>query len=261
MIGQGSGDQCGELVIDGLLVQGSLTVTKPAAADDGLGRVELRSCTLVPASGGLSVQEGNDRIAVALSRTICGPVALADDGVDVDVFESIIDSGAGAVAVAAPGTTLTAAGLTALGSVDVRYLEASDSIFDDTVTVARRQWGCVRFSYVTPGSATPRRYRCQPQLAEAAEPADPNVAARLEPAYVSDQLTNPGYARLAERAGDRIAHRRRVRRRDGRLPFGHDAATVHQPGPRPGRVPAVRARRGRPVRPTHRSNERVRDQR
>ena len=115
-------------------------------------------------------------------------------------FESIIDSGAGAVAVAAPGTTLTAAGLTALGTVDVRYLEASDSILDDTVTVARRQWGCVRFSYVTPGSATPRRYRCQPQLAEAAAPADPDVAARLEPAYVSDQLTNPGYARLAERA-------------------------------------------------------------
>ena len=205
VIGQGSGDQCGELVVDGLLLQGSLTVTKPAAADDGLGRVELRSCTLVPASGGLSVQEGNDRIAVALHRTICGPVALADDGVDVDVFESIIDSGAGAAAVAAPGTTLTAAGLTALGSVDVRYLEASDSIFDDTVTVARRQWGCVRFSYVTPGSATPRRYRCQPQLAEAAAPADPDVAARLEPAYVSDQLTNPGYARLAERARSNCA--------------------------------------------------------
>ena len=34
------------------------------------------------------------------------------------------------------------------------------------VRVARRLIGCMRFCYVTPGSRTPRRYRCQPDLVE-----------------------------------------------------------------------------------------------
>ena len=46
---------------------------------------------------------------------------------------------------------------------------ASESIFTGVVTVDRRQVGCVRFSYVPPGSATPQRYRCQPGLELAVE--------------------------------------------------------------------------------------------
>jgi hypothetical protein len=38
----------------------------------------------------------------------------------------------------------------------------------------------------------------------AAAPGDPAVAARLEPAYVSDELANAGYARLAERAAPEL---------------------------------------------------------
>ena len=41
-----------------------------------------------------------------------------------------------------------------------------DSIFLGTVQVARRQRGCLRFCSVTVPSCTPRRYHCQPDLAE-----------------------------------------------------------------------------------------------
>jgi len=33
------------------------------------------------------------------------------------------------------------------------------------IFVEQRQSGCMRFSYVPDGSGTPRRYRCQPDLA------------------------------------------------------------------------------------------------
>ena len=64
---------------------------------------------------------------------------------------------------------------TIVGKVRTVDLElVSNSIFfaalatGDTWTVPvrseKKQSGCVRFSYVPPGSLTPRRYRCQPDL-------------------------------------------------------------------------------------------------
>jgi len=59
---------------------------------------------------------------------------------------------------------------TILGSSRFFDLEmASESIFSDLVLVGRRQAGCVRFSYVPPGSETPQQYRCQPALEVAVE--------------------------------------------------------------------------------------------
>ena len=54
---------------------------------------------------------------------------------------------------------------TVFGQVQVHAIElAENCIFEGVVTVARRQLGCMRFCYVTPGSRTPRRYQCQPDL-------------------------------------------------------------------------------------------------
>jgi hypothetical protein len=59
---------------------------------------------------------------------------------------------------------------TILGSARLFDLAmASESIFSDVVLVGRRQAGCVRFSYVRPGSETPQLYRCQPALEVAVE--------------------------------------------------------------------------------------------
>jgi hypothetical protein len=54
----------------------------------------------------------------------------------------------------------------------VKFLEASDIIFTSVVKAERTQTGCVRFSYVPPGSHVPRRYRCQPDLEIEQELAD-----------------------------------------------------------------------------------------
>ena len=71
---------------------------------------------------------------------------------------------------AASGPALHLERCTLRGDVNARQIDlATETIFDGVVTVERRQTGCVRFSYVTPGSGTPRRYRCQPGLAERAE--------------------------------------------------------------------------------------------
>jgi hypothetical protein len=112
-----------------------------------------------------------------------------------------------------------------LGEVSVQSLSASDSIFAATVIAKRRQVGCVRFCYVPPGSAVPRRYRCQPDLAvalrrnEAREQAKPpqaaltvqeeetlgaSVRACVKPLFVSRRYGDPTYAQLEWRCPQEI---------------------------------------------------------
>jgi hypothetical protein len=77
---------------------------------------------------------------------------------------------------------------------------ASEVIFRDPVRVERTQEGCVRFSYVEPGSVTPQRYRCQPDLALGVEGLTPaqqaRIEARLKPSFTSIHYHDPGYAQL-----------------------------------------------------------------
>jgi hypothetical protein len=110
-----------------------------------------------------------------------------------------------------PGPPTTLERTTVFGAVHVRELTlASEVIFTAPVTTVRRQAGCVRFSYVPEHSLTPRRYRCQPDLALAQreqelrraseEDLPPSekalVEARLRPAFTSVHYGNPAYAQL-----------------------------------------------------------------
>ncbi|MEF8787929.1 MAG: hypothetical protein V5A84_02555 [Planctomycetota bacterium] len=99
------------------------------------------------------------------------------------------------------------------GRVRVKQLVmASETIFTAAVTAERRQQGCVRFSYVPDtNSETPRRYRCQPDLAlqELADerglesvmdlPAADRalVRSRLRPTSTSIHYSDPPYAQLS----------------------------------------------------------------
>jgi hypothetical protein len=119
--------------------------------------------------------------------------------------------GSGAV----PGPVTTLARVTVLGPVHVKELAlASEVVFAEVVRAVRRQAGCVRFSYVPPESRTPRRFRCQPELAvaEALERAreqatgSPCPAARqaitaatlgrLVPTFTATQYGDPAYGQL-----------------------------------------------------------------
>ena len=56
---------------------------------------------------------------------------------------------------------------TVFGQIHTHAIESGENtIFMGLIFVARRQLGCLRFCYVTPESRTPKRYRCQPDLAE-----------------------------------------------------------------------------------------------
>jgi len=88
---------------------------------------------------------------------------------------------------------------TVLGSTVVDRIEASNSVFIGLLTVTRRQEGCVRFSHVPAGSTTPRRFRCQPDLALAGvstTAAIDRVRARLTPVFTSRAYGDPGYGQL-----------------------------------------------------------------
>lgn len=192
----------GELVLDGLLVEGGLLV-----APGNLGAVRVAHTTLVPKAGADSVtiasgprpEERNDSLRLVLERCISGPLTVAEDVAAVSVTDSIVDAADGhhghGVAVTAPATDIQAS--TVLGGVEARTLDAGNSIFTERVTVERRQSGCVRFCYLPLASTAPRRFRCQPASQEA--------AGRVVPRFASVGYGQPVYGQLSPSCPDEIA--------------------------------------------------------
>jgi len=105
-----------------------------------------------------------------------------------------------------PGATLSLKNCTVIGKVHTQKLKmASDCIFvsdpagdtdanEPPLWSERRQQGCIRFSYVPPGSRTPRRYHCQPD--EDSEEAKPEFA--------SLRYGDPGYCQLLLSTSEKI---------------------------------------------------------
>jgi len=194
----------GELIVSGLLVEGAVTVRA-----GNLGRLRIIDCTLVPGEGGISVRSGsgpgnrNASLGVSLDRSISGPLDVSAAVRRVSIADSIVDGTVGAVpgaAITAPGADLRLDEATVLGSVSVDRIEASNSLFTGLLAVTRRQAGCVRFSHVPGGSTTPRRFRCQPDLALTGVTSPAAIAltrARLVPAFTSSEYGDPGYGQLA----------------------------------------------------------------
>ena len=118
------------------------------------------------------------RARVAIERTILGSIQVSQDEVGADPIsihfsDSILDAtspereAVGAPAWPLAHAILTIERTTVFGEIQTHAIDlAENSIFVGKIQVARRQRGCMRFCYVTPGSRTPRRYRCQPDLAE-----------------------------------------------------------------------------------------------
>jgi hypothetical protein len=149
----------GALFVHGLLLQGELQIAGP------LGQVELAHCTLLTAGGaGITVGTDSPRLLLRVLQSLCAPLTVAGPVSGVAVADSLLGLGAAGPALDAPQAALDLQRATFFGAVNGLTLSASDCIFDAPATAARRQTGCVRFSYVPPASQVPRRYRCQPQL-------------------------------------------------------------------------------------------------
>jgi hypothetical protein len=222
-------EETAAFTLSGLLIEGRLEIS-------GKINLTITDCTLVP---GIALDEdgypeqpaqasllvsGTDVVDtfIDISRSILGPLELPEACRAVVVRDSIIDAplakdadepARAALAASAdgadPGPVTTLERVTVFGQVHVRQIDlASEVVFVHLVTADRRQEGCVRFSYLPAGSQTPRRYRCQPDLALAARekqldvtslpPAEfDKIVMRVRPQFTSRRYGEPAYAQLA----------------------------------------------------------------
>jgi hypothetical protein len=219
------GGEGSELTLNGLVLGGGwLHVPASVSGEtNGLAVLRLRHCTLLPgpskAIGGVPAQPAAPRlvveapnVTVEIERSVVGALR-AVEGASVRIVDSIVDGGGEtASAYAAPvpgedGAPLNIVNSTVVGRVRTQTLEASNTIFQASpeapgsapVRAERLQEGCVRFSYVPPGSRVPRRYHCQPEKG-----AGPSELARVRPVFTSLRYGDAAYCQLDPRSAREI---------------------------------------------------------
>jgi hypothetical protein len=224
----------------GLQVRGPDPADAQAMTDGDLCELHIRHCTLVPGwtlEGNCeprrpnepSIELLNTRACVLVEHSIIGTIYVVADEVRTDplcieIRDSIVDATSNTlVAIGAPNlpfafAVLTIYRTTVFGAVFTHAIAAAeDSIFMSEVAVARRQIGCMRFSYVTPGSRTPRRHRCQPDgvrrvVDDTEPPLPPGEAAlakvrettRVRPVFTSTRYGHRAYAQLGMACANEI---------------------------------------------------------
>jgi hypothetical protein len=207
-----TGSNNDEVILDGLLiVNGSIKITGQ------LGSVIIRHCTIVPGlalgqdakpqsptAPALIIESANARVTI--DHSIVGAIQASPDAA-VTISDSIVDATdktniayRGLQQSTDYGAPLRITNSTVIGQVRTRILElASNTIFlasfanpaDKSVLVApiiaeRRQEGCVRFSYLSPGASVPVRFHCQPE----------SDGSLVRPRFVSTHFNDPGYCQL-----------------------------------------------------------------
>lgn len=241
------------LVLDGLLVMGRGIQLFGTGEDGGEGGdneppprngelcdLTIRHCTLVPGWGvdcncdplkpnEASIVINDSHGTVVIDHSIVGTIRVmasevTGDPVRIVVRDSIVDATNSALAAIESDeetmafATLAISRSTILGTTAAHAVSlVENSIFTGPLRLARRQHGCVRFSYVPPGSRTPRRYHCEPDLRREAvadamrgAPADERDAAllieqaRVRPLFTSTRYGKPAYCQLAQDCADEI---------------------------------------------------------
>jgi hypothetical protein len=212
------------LSLNGLLVSGGC-ITVPDSGSTGLNALStltVSHCTLAPmaapAIAGAPAQAMGPRISVEaedvsieLDHSITGPLRIASS-CNITIESSIVDSGSQYEIAYVDencinsGGQLTVTNSTIVGQVHARQIVlASNTIFlgladaadvwTAPVTADQLQQGCVRYSYVPPGSRVPRPFKCYP---------GPNAIAPLVPAFTSLRFGDAAYCQLASESGPAI---------------------------------------------------------
>jgi hypothetical protein len=237
------GKKGSRFVMDGLLISGL-----GMRIGGEMAEVIIRHSTLVPGftlypAGHLREQPGpslslfNLKVQgkVKIEHSILGPIQviqgdIRSDPIEVQVSDSIIDAigrefdAVHGMSESVANAILTLRRCTVLGQTWVHAIElAENSIFAGQVMAARSQRGCVRFSYAPEGSRTPKRFNCQPDLAElrlrASLEADlsgegitedelnmrlEDERSRVAPQFNSTRYGTPAYCRLANHCSEEI---------------------------------------------------------
>jgi hypothetical protein len=225
------------LRLSGLLIKGYVLL-------EGSLRVEVDHCTLVAdperlgSVGAVHAFSLSYFMEVDIRHSISGSLRINEGIRQLRIHDSVVDAALGIVAgkgandVPAeaiwggtdelPGPEVVIERSTVLGDVYVRAMPlASESIFAGRVNVVRKQEGCMRYCYVDASvdgaegletlSRTPRRFRCQPDLAlmtssgtSDGASARARVRQRLAPIFCSRTYGDPRYARLVSTSPDEI---------------------------------------------------------
>ncbi|TDC24598.1 hypothetical protein E1265_09290 [Streptomyces sp. 8K308] len=232
-----AGSRPARLTLDGLLITGrGVHVTGP------VGALTIRHCTLVPgwtltehcephAPHEPSLVLDRTTACVDVERSILGTIQVVGDEVRTDplhihLTDSVLDATeSDREALSAPDcrhahAILHARRATVVGEVHTHAVElAEETLFTGRLNVARRGIGCLRFSYVPPGSRTPRRHQCEPdvvieRVVEAAERGELDAAEvpavqeaearRVRPVFDSLRYGTRDYARLARSCAPEI---------------------------------------------------------
>ena len=205
--------------LNGLLIAGQ-PVQVTTAAGNQLAALDIRHCTLVP---GLTLATDSTpvspnapsliadlpELAVTIDHAIIGGVrahpeatmAAADSIIDAAAVDGVAYSN---VDGKSAGGALQLIACTVIGKINALKLPlVSNSIllarlatgdgWTAPVLAARRQEGCIRFSYVPAGARVPRRYQCLPKSA-----ASPTLAL---PRFMTLRYGFAAYAQLATSAG------------------------------------------------------------
>lgn len=224
------------LILDGLLIFG-----RGVLVEKNLDEINIRHCTLVPGwdlepdckpkkPEEISLRLVDTKTRLNIAHSILGTIEVAQsqvttDPINITMCDSILDATANnREALGGPGArfahaVLTAKRCTVIGKVYTHAIAlAENSIFTSVVQVARRQEGCMRFCYVPPffeetinnekireDSRTPRRFNCQPDLAEravheklnAVETAQHESAIEQEQIRIRPEFTDMHYGTAA----------------------------------------------------------------
>lgn len=202
-----SGEGPSWFVLDGIVLTG-----RGLQVSGGVSGVAIRHSTLVPGWGlecncdpkrptEPSIELIGAPLCLTVEHSIVGAIQVErdeaeQDPVQIKISDSIVDATSQErIAIGASGklcafATLAIFRSTVIGEVQAHAIAlAENSILMGLVRACRRQIGCIRFSYVPPGSRTPRRYECQPDLVDKAV-ADRFARSEITPAERDEFTTS-----------------------------------------------------------------------
>ncbi|MEM9265773.1 MAG: hypothetical protein AAGA46_09645 [Cyanobacteria bacterium P01_F01_bin.13] len=227
--------------LDGIMITGRGMRVRQAEQASSLPKapayLTIRHSTLVPGwslqanchphrPAEPSLEISNLHGQATIDRSIVGSIQVNQDEVKTDpvsiqLWDSVLDAtGPELEAIGAPGypfahASLTIVRSTVFGEIQTHAIElAENSIFEGKITVARSQIGCMRFCAYIKGSRTPKRFRCQPDVAivtmeQQLKESDPDITSenlaaakqrecnRVRPRFNSTRYGTPAYCQLA----------------------------------------------------------------
>ena len=212
---QPAGSIGGRLVLDGLSCTAGVTLQARA-----LDSLLVRHCTLrLPGGDALATSTTLAGTAITIDHCIAGRIALdAGTGTTtgrLTISDSVVaQDGAAGDALSAGKLDTLLCNVTVIGPSRYKTLDGTNVLLMAAATVTRTQAGCLRYSWVAPGSVVPRRFRCQPDLAIGAAAASKGSALTAEerttailgmtPALLDTSIDEPTLAMLHPRTPDGI---------------------------------------------------------